>query len=88
MAVGGFFLLSGLGCALELAWKRVTGRRVGGWAGRVWLYAWVLWTGRGATRAWMEAGMGGSALTPLEGWSFGRMAVPWIEQWVVGVEVA
>ncbi|KAL0569782.1 hypothetical protein V5O48_012174 [Marasmius crinis-equi] len=34
------FLLNGVGVMLEAGWYRLTGRKVGGWAGRIWMYAW------------------------------------------------
>ncbi|WVO13227.1 hypothetical protein L204_100840 [Cryptococcus depauperatus] len=58
------FPLSGLGCALEVMFKRQTGRKVRGLWGRVWAWAWMLTTGRWAAIAWFESGVGGSYLTP------------------------
>lgn len=40
----GFFMLQSAGLIGEKAFTGMSGRRVGGWAGRVWGYAWVLGT--------------------------------------------
>lgn len=45
-----FFLLAGLGNALEVLFKRVTGRFVGGFAGWFWTFAWSTLTGKSAKR--------------------------------------
>jgi len=41
-SVGGFFLLMGVGAALEHGFKKVTGCRVGGLWGWVWTMAWTI----------------------------------------------
>lgn len=41
-----FFLLQSLAFVLEELYTRYTGRRVGGWAGRVWTYLWILGIGQ------------------------------------------
>jgi len=41
-SVGGFFLLMGVGAALEHGFKEVTGRRVGGLWGWVWTMVWTI----------------------------------------------
>ena len=41
-AVGGFFLLMGVGAALEHGFKKVTGRRVGGLWGWAWAMMWTI----------------------------------------------
>jgi hypothetical protein len=40
--VVGFFAAQAIAMALERVWKATTGRRVGGWWGRAWAYAWVI----------------------------------------------
>lgn len=41
-----FYLAQGVGCVLERAYGRYTGRRVGGWYGRAWMLIFLLVTGR------------------------------------------
>lgn len=37
-----FFVAQAFGIGLERAWRGITGRRVGGWAGRVWVWLCVV----------------------------------------------
>ncbi|KAL7419604.1 hypothetical protein Q5752_005516 [Cryptotrichosporon argae] len=62
-----FFLLSGVGAALEVAFKTFTGRRVAGWPGRVWAWAYMLAIGRLACAAWLDAGMAACKFLPEHG---------------------
>jgi hypothetical protein len=55
--VGGFFLLMGVGAALEHAFKVVTGRRVGGIWGWVWTMVWTTVWGTLLIDAWVRRGM-------------------------------
>jgi hypothetical protein len=57
-----FFLLSGVGCGLELSFKRLTGRRVHGWAGRIWTLVFLMSTARWACSSWLDSGLAGSNL--------------------------
>lgn len=54
--IGGFFVLSGLGCALERSFRALTGRRVHGVVGWAWTWAFMLGTGRMCADAWLDAG--------------------------------
>jgi len=55
--VGGFFLLMGVGAALEHGFKQVTGRRVGGLWGWAWTMAWTISWGTLMIDAWARRGM-------------------------------
>ena len=55
--VGGYFLLMGLGAALERGFKNVTGRRVGGLWGWVWTMVWTIGWGNLLLDAWARRGM-------------------------------
>jgi hypothetical protein len=55
--VGGFFLLMGVGAALEHAFKVVTGRRVGGIWGWMWTMVWTTVWGTFLIDAWVRRGM-------------------------------
>lgn len=82
--LGSFFLVSGIGISLEVAFKRLTGRRVRGWMGRIWTWSFMLYVARLCVRPWIEAGMGGSALTPSSGrWKLGPTVAEWFTQWVI-----
>lgn len=86
--LGSLFLLSGVGAALEITFRKFTGRRVRGWAGRVWMYGWMLMTSRSALAAWLDAGVGGCWLTRrqgLEGLRPGEWVGKGIVRWLFGV---
>jgi hypothetical protein len=55
--VGGFFLLMGVGAALERGFKQVTGRRVGGLWGWAWTMVWTISWGTLMLDAWARRGM-------------------------------
>jgi Membrane bound O-acyl transferase family len=55
--VGGFFLLMGVGAALEHGFKFVTGRRVGGLWGWTWTMAWTICWGTMMIDAWARRGI-------------------------------
>ena len=55
--VGGFFLLLGVGAALEDGFKKVTGRRVGGLWGWAWTMMWTISWGTLMLDAWARRGM-------------------------------
>jgi len=55
--VGGFFLLMGVGAALEHGFKQVTGRRVGGLWGWAWTMGWTISWGTLMIDAWARRGM-------------------------------
>lgn len=80
--LSGFFILSGVGCGLEVTFKKVTGRKVRGWAGRVWTWVFLLTTGRWACSSWLDSGLAGSTLgVP----GPGRWVVPYIAETVFKV---
>ncbi|KAI5454838.1 hypothetical protein NCC49_002120 [Naganishia albida] len=59
------FLLFGLGMTAEIAFKKLTGRRVRGWAGRIWFWTFVIVFARGLVDAWLGFGVGGARLLPV-----------------------
>lgn len=59
-----FFLSSGLACAAEAMFKRITGHRVRGWWGRLWAWVFLLGTGQPVAEAWLEARFMNSLLAP------------------------
>ena len=62
--VGGFFLLMGVGAALERGFKQVTGRRVGGIWGWAWTMVWTICWGTLMIDAWARRGMVAADLFP------------------------
>ncbi|KAH9058076.1 hypothetical protein EDB87DRAFT_1564434 [Lactarius vividus] len=61
---GGFFLLMGCGVAIEVAFRRLTGKRVGGLFGWLWTMLWVLVCGMPMIDAWARHGMLASEAFP------------------------
>lgn len=37
-----FYLSQGIGCILERYFRNITGKRVGGWSGRIWLWSFMI----------------------------------------------
>ena len=63
-SVGGFFLLMGVGTALEYGFKQVTGHRVGGLWGWVWSMVWSIGWGTLIIDAWTRRGLMASDFFP------------------------
>ncbi|KAH9168367.1 hypothetical protein EDB89DRAFT_2073959 [Lactarius sanguifluus] len=61
---GGFFLLMGLGIAMEVAFRKLTGMRVGGFFGWLWTMLWVLVCGMPMIDTWARHGMLASEIFP------------------------
>lgn len=60
-----FFLAQPLAVSLEGAWCAATRRRVGGWAGRVWVALWVVGLGQASVgRSWSVLSSLSSTLGP------------------------
>lgn len=66
-AVVAMFYLSGLGCCLEVLYKRLTGMPVGGWPGRLWTWTFQANVGLIATNAWLNAGYAACSIFPEHG---------------------
>ena len=81
-----FFVYSGLGAACEAVFRKITGRRVRGVWGRIWMWSFFLITGRRAAGAWLDAGLGGDWLIPLH-WPYrpGPPMVRWLARHVFDV---
>jgi hypothetical protein len=59
-----FFLVPGLGCALESTFKKITGRKVKGVWGQIWTWTFMAIAGRGVATAWLASGYAGCRVTP------------------------
>jgi hypothetical protein len=73
--VGGFFLLMGVGVALEHAFKVVTGRRVGGIWGWMWTMVWTTAWGTLVIDAWVRRGTCATADSVPDGPRPGKLLV-------------
>ncbi|KAH9041416.1 hypothetical protein EDB84DRAFT_1644417 [Lactarius hengduanensis] len=56
-SVGGFFILMGAGVAMEVAFRKSTGMRVGGFFGWLWTMLWVMVWGTFMIDSWGRHGM-------------------------------
>jgi hypothetical protein len=65
-SVGGFFLMMGVGVVLEGLWRKVSGRRTGGWIGRIWTLTWIIGWGNLLVDAWARKGLIGSLFLPTQ----------------------
>ncbi|KAI0304492.1 membrane bound O-acyl transferase family-domain-containing protein [Multifurca ochricompacta] len=59
-----FFLLQGGSLIGERIWRKVTGRRVGGFLGRLWVYFDIVILGQPLVDAWHKRGLGGGMVIP------------------------
>jgi len=74
-----FFLLCGVGIALEMVFKKITGRRVRGILGWIWLWGWFSFWCEQYTDAWFDIGVGTSGMRgPYEvnQWPLAKFLVP------------
>ena len=58
--VCGFFLMMGIGVVMEGIYNKVSGKRVGGWVGRLWTMCWALGWANLIVDAWCRRGLVGS----------------------------
>lgn len=64
--IGGYFVMQGVGVALERLWKRLTGRPVDGPLGCLWVWVWQSFWGNYLVDAWAQGGLiARSALFPI-----------------------
>ncbi|KAI0361930.1 hypothetical protein OH77DRAFT_1389701 [Trametes cingulata] len=59
-----FFVAQAFGILAEKLYKTSTGRRVGGWLGRMWVAVFLVGLGQLCTNSWIARGAGGRALVP------------------------
>lgn len=59
-----FFLFQSVGCLAEIIFKRVTGKKVGGWIGWAWKIAFLAISAEIPLRTELESGLGGSVFLP------------------------
>ncbi|KAH9809056.1 hypothetical protein DFH28DRAFT_1087003 [Melampsora americana] len=57
-----FFVSQGLGVVLESTFSKLTGGRVGGWIGRIWMLLWLVGWGRLMIDSWLDQGVVDSSL--------------------------
>ncbi|KAH9811601.1 hypothetical protein DFH28DRAFT_1179113 [Melampsora americana] len=80
------FFGSGIGMIFEIAFKKLTGRQVGGLIGKIWLWTVLSFLGRPALQTWFERGLGRSGIPKPSEWSWLRILIPfgpWLpERWI------
>ncbi|PPQ69106.1 hypothetical protein CVT25_004603 [Psilocybe cyanescens] len=59
-----FFAIQGPILIIERLWRRFTGRRVGGWPGRLWVYFDMFILAQPMVNAWHRRGLGGGLVIP------------------------
>ncbi|KAG2009919.1 hypothetical protein CC2G_012790 [Coprinopsis cinerea AmutBmut pab1-1] len=59
-----FFGAQGPVLVLERLWRKVTGKRVGGWPGRLWVYFIMFIAAQPMVNAWHRRGLGGGMVIP------------------------
>ncbi|KAG7088335.1 hypothetical protein E1B28_012342 [Marasmius oreades] len=59
-----FFTMQAFLLVLERLWRRFTGRRVGGWYGRLWVYFVMFVLAQPMTDSWHRRGLGGGMVIP------------------------
>ncbi|KAJ7650405.1 membrane bound O-acyl transferase family-domain-containing protein [Roridomyces roridus] len=59
-----FFLMMGVCVVLEGMWKKMTGRRVGGWPGRIWAWTQILFWAHLYIEPWCLSGIMASVFVP------------------------
>ena len=57
LEVVGFFLLQAVGMVMEYAWKKATGKRVGGIIGFLWAFSFLIVTGHMIADVWVRRGL-------------------------------
>lgn len=80
--LGAFFVLSGLGAALEATFRQVTGKRVGGFWGRLWTWTFAFYAGRGLAREGLESGLAATMFVPEGKYRPGLVVVHLLTTWV------
>jgi len=59
-----FFAMQGVFVILERVWRQVTGKRVGGWPGLIWVYFDIMVLGQPMVDAWHMRGLAGGLVIP------------------------
>ncbi|TKA50719.1 hypothetical protein B0A53_05997 [Rhodotorula sp. CCFEE 5036] len=74
-----FFLSQPVAIVLEQLFTLVTRKRVGGWAGKVWSFVWIIVLGEAiAGRSWLALGLV-HGIPPVSRWSWQRWVMPTYE---------
>ncbi|KAK7691492.1 hypothetical protein QCA50_004891 [Cerrena zonata] len=76
-----FFTLQGVGVICEDLFKRVTGKRVSGWAGRIWVAFFMVFLAQICTDSWISRGMANVRVLP----SLARIFLAPPIRWITGL---
>lgn len=63
-SISGFFIMNAIGVIFEHLYKSITGKRVEGFTGWIWTFAWIVGWGSMLIDAWMSRGLAGSVFYP------------------------
>ncbi|KIP09389.1 hypothetical protein PHLGIDRAFT_22992 [Phlebiopsis gigantea 11061_1 CR5-6] len=80
--VTAFFTLQGVAVVLEGLWTSVTGRKVGGWPGRIWAYAFMMPLAQMCLDSWFSRGLAGSLFLPTSISPAKSFIVPVVQQYL------
>ncbi|KAF8627404.1 hypothetical protein AX17_006219 [Amanita inopinata Kibby_2008] len=78
-----FFAIQGPVLLIERLWRLVTGRRVCGWPGRLWVYTVIFVCGQTLTDSWHRRGLGGGMVIPPFFSPTRLLLVPALEQYLI-----
>ncbi|GAA5875665.1 hypothetical protein JCM3774_002575 [Rhodotorula dairenensis] len=70
-----YFMMQGVAIVLEGIFQAVTGRRVGGWLGTLWMCLFVVFLGQALRDSWIEQGLL-REVPPVPYWSWQRFVIP------------
>jgi len=79
------FLIMGVGTLLEYTFKKVTGRRVQGWWGRIWTFLWLVGWLHILMEAWCMKGLAGAVFFPTNIRPSYRLLgpLPWLISYII-----
>ncbi|KAG0146288.1 hypothetical protein CROQUDRAFT_722983 [Cronartium quercuum f. sp. fusiforme G11] len=80
------WIYSAVAMLLEEIYTMVSGRKVGGWLGKIWTYSLVVLLASHAITKWINFGLGTSGIQPLAHWRWYRYVIPFgpalPERWI------
>ena len=79
LEVVGFFFLNAVGMIMEYAWKKATGKRVGGIIGFLWAFSFLTVTGNIFVDVWARRGLLGFDFGP-DAWRPTTLFLNWISE--------
>ncbi|KAG9041490.1 hypothetical protein FS837_012196 [Tulasnella sp. UAMH 9824] len=74
LSTNSFFLLQAVGLVVERLFRQITGRKVSGWLGNLWVFAFIVTTIQPMAKAWLERGYLETSPIPAD-WSLAERVV-------------